>query len=74
VRDGLMLKHLPGLSVVTKIHSKEFANRSLPTAGDGLDRLCFSTFNGLIPSHLALKVPPQETHSIVLKKKVTTTY
>jgi hypothetical protein len=30
--------------------------------------------NGLIPSHLALKVQPQETHSIVLKKKVTTTY
>ncbi|MDX6531182.1 MAG: hypothetical protein QOH41_3472 [Blastocatellia bacterium] len=30
--------------------------------------------NGLIPSHLALKVAPQETHSIVLKKKVTTRY
>ena len=30
--------------------------------------------NGLIPSHLGLKVAPQETHPIVLKKKVTTTY
>ena len=30
--------------------------------------------NGLIPSHLALKVAPQETHSIVLTKKVTTRY
>jgi len=32
------------------------------------------TFNGLISGHLALKVSRQETHSIVLKKKVTTTY
>ena len=30
--------------------------------------------NGLIPSDLALKVMPQETHSIALKKKMTTTY
>jgi hypothetical protein len=30
--------------------------------------------NGLTLSHLALKVQPQETHSIVLKKKVTTRY
>ena len=30
--------------------------------------------NGLIPSHLGLKVASQETQPIVLKKKVTTTY
>jgi len=30
--------------------------------------------NGLISSHLALKVMPQQIHSIALKKKMTTTY
>jgi len=33
-----------------------------------------SRLNGLIPSNLALKVMPQEIHSIALKKKMTTTY
>jgi len=57
-----------------KIHSKEFADRSLWEAGAGPDALNSPSYNGLIVSHLALKVAPQETHSIVLKKKVTTTY
>jgi len=33
-----------------------------------------AAFNELISGHLALKVSRQETHCIVLKKKVTTTY
>ena len=70
----MILKRLPRLVIVTKKFSKEFANRSLSTSSAGPDGLSFSSFNGLIVSHLALKVAPQETHSIVLKKKVTTTY
>jgi hypothetical protein len=57
-----------------KIHSKEFANRSLWDASACLNSFVSSCYKGLIASYLALKVSRQETHSIVLKKKVTTTY
>ena len=70
----MILKRLPRRVCRHKKISKEFANRSLFTSSAAPDTHRFSSFNGLIVSHLALKVPPQETHSIVLKKKVTTTY
>jgi hypothetical protein len=57
-----------------KINSKGFAYRSLSGAIADLAFVTIYAFNGLISGHLALKVSRQETHSIVLKKKVTTTY
>jgi hypothetical protein len=64
----------PGHSKAKTIHPKEFAYRSLADVISELAALTIVAFNGLISGHLALKVQPQVTHSIVLKKKVTTTY
>jgi hypothetical protein len=57
-----------------KVPSKGFAYRSLLGAIYDLAVVTIVAFNGLISGHLALKVSRQVIHSIVLKKKVTTTY
>ena len=70
----MILTRTSGLLNSQKIHRKEFAYRSLSGAIYDLATVTIVAFNGLISGHLALKVTCQETHSIVLKKKVTTTY
>ena len=65
----MILTRTSGLLNSQKIHSKEFAYRSLSSVISDLIFVAIAAFNGLISRHLALKVAPQETHSIVLKKK-----